>query len=109
MAKNMKPWVKVFAAIEATTVSGPIDCRGYNALAVYAVISSAKNWTLAVLGSMSVDGPFLPVLIDGTALSKQTNASGVLVFQGVPDYIQLSATEDESGATLTAHYSVCLV
>lgn len=109
MAKNMKPWVKVFDAIEVTTVSGPIDCRGYNALAVYAVISSAKNWTLAVLGSMSVDGPFLPVLIDGTALSKQTNASGVLVFQGVPDYIQLSATEDESGATLTAHYSVCLV
>lgn len=107
--KTMKPWVEVFDAIEATTVSDPIDCRGYNALAVYATVSAAKNWTLAVLGSMSVDGPFLPVLVDGTALSKQTNASALLVFQGVPDYIQLKATEDEDTAALTASYSVCLV
>ena len=109
MAKSMKPWVEVFDGIEATTISGPIDCRGYNAVAVHATISAAKNWTLSVLGSMSVDGPFVPVLVDGNALSKQTNASGMLVFQGVPDYIQLQAAEDEDTATLSAYYSVCLV
>ncbi len=109
MAKTMKPWVEAFDEIETHAVAGPIDCRGYNAIAVHAQLDATKNWTFSILGSMSQDGPFLPVLVDGTELKKQTNASGLLIFQGLPDYVQLKAYEDEDGAKLTASYSVCLV
>lgn len=107
MAKTMRPWTKIHDAIEATAVSGPIDCRGYNALAAYVTFSATQNWTLAILGSMSVDGPFLPVLVNGTALSKQTNASGLLLFTNIPDYIQLQATEDVNGAAVTVWVAPC--
>lgn len=109
MAKTMRPWVALFNAIQTHGYSGPIDCRGYNAIAVHLELSSQKNWTISVLGSTSVNGPFLPVMVNGTALSKQTNTSCLLVFKDVPDYVQLKAYEDEDGATLTARYSVCLV
>jgi len=110
MAKSMKPWVEVFDEIEATAASGPIDCRGYNALAVRVVLDEAKNWTLSILGSTGPEGPFTAITpIGGSALSHQTSVDAFIIFQGLPDYVQLKATEDADGAKLTAHYSVCLV
>jgi hypothetical protein len=105
----MKPWVKIHNAIEATADSVPIDCRGYNALAVYATFSAAQNWTFSVQGSMTLDGPLVPVLYNGTALSKQTNASGLLIFANVPNYVVLRATEDVNGAVVTVYAAPCIV
>lgn len=112
MAKSMKPWVKVFDAIEASGTSTTIDCRGCSDLAVHVVLSGAQNWTFSILGQMEADpdgGLGIPVLVDGTALSKQTNASGLLIFKSVPDYVQLKAVEDVNGVTATVYVSPCNV
>jgi hypothetical protein len=107
----MKPWVKIHDKIEATAISGVIDCRGYNALAIYATFSAAKNWTFAVLGAPApVDYAFVQCYDNaGTAMSKQTDADMMWIFHNVPDYVQLKATEDVDTAVVTVYASPCIV
>lgn len=107
----MKPWAKVHDALEATAISDVIDCRGYNALAIYATFSAAKNWTFAVLGAPAPVGYAFVQCYDnvGTAMSKQTNAGLLWIFHNVPDYVQLKATEDEDTAVVTVYASPCIV
>lgn len=107
----MKPWVKVHDDIAATAISGVIDCRGYNALAIYATLDAAKNWTFAVLGAPAPVGYAFVQCYDnaGTAMSKQTDAGLVWIFHNVPDYVQLKATEDVDGAKATVYASPCIV
>ncbi len=111
MAQDMRPWVKVHEAITATAVSDVIDCRGYNALAVYASFSAAKNWTLSVMGAPAPGGFDFVQCYDnaGTAMSKQTSAALFWIFHNVPDYVQLKATEDVDGAEVTVYVAPCTV
>lgn len=110
MATSMKPWVKHHDAIEASAVSAVIDCRGYNALAVYATFSAAQNWTFSVLGAPSPTSAFVACYDNaGTAMSKQTNAAMMWIFHNVPDYVQLQATEEVNGAAVTVYAAPCIV
>lgn len=102
MAKRIGPWATLHSAIEASAAtSAVVDCTGYGALLLKVTLSAAKNWTLAILGSASTDGPFVPVHSDAVLLSWQTNASGMHSISNVPNYVMVKATEDEDGATLT--------
>jgi hypothetical protein len=103
MAKRIGAWNVIHNAIEATAMSEVVDCTGYNALALYITFSATQNWTFAIYGNMATSGAFLPVLINGTALSKQTNASGMIIFKDVPNYVQVLATEDVNGAAVTVY------
>ena len=107
MARQMRPWVKIHDAIEATAVSEFIDCRGWDAIALRVTFSAAKNWTFSLLGSMAYDGAFIPVYIDGVALSKQISSDAILFYRGIPDYLQVKANEDEDGAAVTVWAAPC--
>jgi hypothetical protein len=110
MAKSMMPWVKHHDKIEATATSAVIDCRGYNALAVYATFDAAKNWTFAVLSAPSPDMAFVACYDNaGTVMSKTTDAALMWIFHNIPDYVQLKATEDVDGAKVTVWAAPCIV
>ena len=111
MALRMKPWVKVHNAIDATATSDTIDCTGFNGLAVMARFSAAQNWTFSIKGGMGKDAGTFAACYDngGTAMSKQTNADIFFVFHNVPDYVQVTATEDVNGATVTVWVAPCQV
>lgn len=104
MARDMRPWVTIHDGIEASAVSGFIDCRGYNALAVRVVLDTAKEWTFSLLGNTVYDGQFVPVYdASGAAVSITVNASRMWVWHNVPDYVQIKATEQVEGATATVY------
>ena len=110
MATGIRPWVKHHDGIEASAISEVIDCRGFNALAVYATFSAAQNWTFAVLGAPSPDMAFVACYDNaGTAMSAQTNAARMWMFHNIPDYVQLQATEDVTGAAVTVYAAPCIV
>ena len=100
--------ITVHDAITATTTSQPIDCRGYNAVQIQAILSTTQNWTFKVQGSMSRNGIYadcyeLANTGSMAAMSYQTNASKMFLFKGIPDWIKIVATEDADGATATVY------
>lgn len=109
MALGTKAWTKVHDAIDATADSAEIDCRGYNALAVYVEFSAAQNWTFSVLGGMVSGGRFAACYDNATAMAKQTNANISFIFSKIPDWVKLRATEDVTGATVTVWVAPCNV
>jgi hypothetical protein len=97
---------EIFTAIDATTTSAKIDCRGYNAILIDAAFSGAANWTFKVTGSLTENGTYkdcyeLANTGSMAAMSYQTNASKVFLFKGIPDFIKIVATEDVNGQTVT--------
>lgn len=92
----------------ATSTSDKIDCTGYNAILVQAIISVAQNWTFKVQGSMTKNGTYtdcyeLANTGSMAAMSYQTNASKMFLFKGIPDWIKIVATEDVDGATVSVY------
>jgi hypothetical protein len=93
--------------IVETTTSGIIDMHGMNSALVQINVTVAeKLWTVSVLGSIKADGTYAPWYEQTntgtmTLMSYQTETSKGFVFRGVPNFIKLLATEDESGATVS--------
>jgi hypothetical protein len=100
--------VTAHSAIEATTTSAVIDCRGKNAILVHITIAVAtKKWTTKIQGSFTKNGTFVDLYeLANTgsmaAMSYQCDASRMILFKGIPDYIKIVATEDEDGAKYSA-------
>lgn len=110
MAKNQGTTVTAHSVITQTTTSSAIDCRGYGAVYVeIAVTVAAKNWTVKLQGSSTVDGTYSDLYVDGTAVSKQTNATYAGMWRGVPDWIKVVATEDEDTGKCTVKITPCNV
>lgn len=98
--------ITAHSAIDATTTSAAIDCRGYNAVLVDVTLSGVANWTFKVQGSLTQGGTYkdcyeLANTGSMVAMSYQTNASKVFIFKGIPDWIKIVATEDVNGQTAT--------
>jgi len=97
---------EIFTAIDATTTSAKINCKGYNAILIDAAFSGAANWTFKVQGSLTENGTYkdcYKLKDDGTMalMSYQTNASRIFLFKGIPDWVKIVATEDVDGQTVT--------
>jgi hypothetical protein len=94
-------------AITETATSAEIDCTGYNAVLIEAIITEAtQNWTFSLQGALTSGGTYADLYeLANTgsmaAMSYQTNASKVFLFKGIPDFIKIVATEDVDGATVT--------
>jgi hypothetical protein len=107
--------ITAHSLIEATTTSAPINCKGYNAILVQALISEAtQNWTFKVQGSMSEHGTYtdcyeLANTGSMALMSYQTNASKMFLFKGIPDWIKIVATEDVTGAKATVYVQPLIV
>ncbi len=112
MAQSMRPWTKIHNAVTATAeTSDVIDCRGWNALAVYiASTATDKNWTYSVLGAMAPTDNFVQCYDNaGAAMSKQIAGSAMFMFHNVPDYVMVKAAEDADGATVSVWAAPCNV
>ena len=89
---------------EETTTSAPIDARGKNAVLLKITISAAtQNWTIKLTGCFTRNGTYVDLYELAntgtmTAMSHQTNASKMILFKGIPDYVKVVATEDVTGA-----------
>jgi hypothetical protein len=85
------PVTTAHSAIEATATSSPIDCTGYNAVLIEAIISDTYNWTFKVQGCLTENGTYsdcyeLANTGSMAAMSYQTNSSKVFLFKGIPLY-----------------------
>ena len=94
------------SAIAATATSGPIDCRGYNAILIEFTISGAANWTTSLTGCLTRNGTYralyeLANTGSMVAMSYQANSSRLFIFKGIPDWVRVVATEDVDGQTVT--------
>ncbi len=96
--------ISAISAAEATTTSAAIDARGKNAVLLKITIADAtQNWTIKLTGSFTKTGTYVDIYeLANTgsmaAMSYQTNASKMILFKGIPDYIKVVATEDVNGA-----------
>jgi hypothetical protein len=92
-------------AITATATSAEINCSGFNSLLVHWVSSATdKTWVLSITGATGSGLTFVPLLntADGTAMSSiTTDISGYFVISNIPDYVKITATETDDGATVT--------
>jgi len=95
------------SAIEATTTSNEIDCRGFNSVLMWITISAAQHWTFEVVGCVISGGTFLSCYelantgLFAQMITPEIDASRIVVFHGIPDYIKVVATEVDDGATVT--------
>lgn len=92
------------ATTDATKTSDPIDARGFNAVLVKITLSGAANWTIKLQGAFNRNDAYLDIYEQantGTfvAMSHQTNASKMILFKGISDWIKVVATEDVDGQT----------
>jgi hypothetical protein len=91
-------------AAAATTTSSPIDARGKNAALLKITIADAtQNWTVKLQGCFTRNGTYVDLYEQANtgsmvAMSHQTNASKIILFKGIPDWIKVVATEDVDGA-----------
>jgi hypothetical protein len=96
--------ITVISEAAATTTSMPIDARGKNAVLLKINIEgAAANWTVKLQGSFTRNGTYLDLYEQANTgnmvvMSHQTNASMMILFKGIPDWIKVVATEDEAGA-----------
>ena len=92
-------------AVVATTTSRPIDAKGKNAVLLKITIADAvQNWTVKLTGSFTRGGTYVDLYeLANTGsmaqMSYQTNASKMILFKGIPDWIKVVATEDVNAAT----------
>lgn len=94
------------SAIDATTTSAKIDCRGFNAILIDVEFSGTANWTFKVQGSLIENGTYkdcyeLANTGTQTLMSYQCNANRMFLFKGIPDWVKIVATEDANGQTVT--------
>ena len=96
--------VNVLNAVDVTTTSGAIDASGKNAVLLKITISDAvQNWTVKLQGCFTQNGTYVDIYEQANtgsmvAMSYQTNASKMILFKGIPDWIKVVATEDVNGA-----------
>lgn len=100
--------VEAFRAVSVTTTSEEINCVGYNAILVHAILNGECNWTFKVQGCTTSGGTFVDcyeLANTGTMtlMSYQTNASKIFVFKGIPDYIKIVGTEDVNGTSASVY------
>jgi hypothetical protein len=96
--------ITAITATDATKTSDPIDARGYNAVLLKITLSGAANWTVKLQGAFSRNDTYADIYEQANtgsfvAMSHQTNASKMILFKGIPDYIRVVATEDVNGQT----------
>ena len=91
-------------SITATTTSGVIECRNYNAVIIDATIGAGATYKLDIQGSNTANGTFHDIYSANNATqltSGNLTASRMMVFAGVPDYIKIVATEVGGASTCT--------
>jgi hypothetical protein len=98
------------SAVSATTTSTEVDCTGFNAIAVGVELGdqSAHNWTFTLLGCGVSGGTFKPIQAlkaDGTFAQQTitTNVNGIFIFEKIPRYVKVVATEVQDGTTCTVN------
>ena len=90
----------VHNGIANTATSAEVDCTGYNALIVHAVVTGAENWTFAVQGAMTTGGTYAAMYEGATAMSVGTiSTSIVVVWKGITDFVKIVATRTGSAST----------
>ena len=94
--------ITLMSEVTATTTSAPIDARGKNAVLVKITLSGAANWTISLEGAFKRNDTYVALWEQANtgnmaAMSHQTNASKMILFKGIPDYIKVKATEDVDG------------
>lgn len=98
--------ITVIDSARATTTSSPVDARGKNAILVKIALSAARNWTIKLQGSFKRGGDYVDLYEQANTgnmitMSHQTDASKMILFKGIPDWIKVVATEDIDGAKCT--------
>ena len=102
MFPNKGPVTTAHSLIEETTTSEVINCKGFNAVMVYAAVTvAAKNWTTKIQGAMESSDTFVDWYDGSTAMSFQTDATHAVIWKGIPDFIKVACTEDVNGGKLT--------
>jgi hypothetical protein len=91
---------------DATKTSDPIDARGWNAALLAITLSGAANWTVKLTGCFTRNGTYLDLweLANTGAMAQmsyQTNASKMILFKGIPNWIKVVATEDAGAETVS--------
>ncbi len=110
MAINQGTTTTALSLVQSTTTSAAIDCRGFDSVIVeIAVTVAVKLWTVALSGANAVDGTFNALSTGATAMSKQTNTTYCGVWRGVPDWVKVTATEDEDTGKCTVKITPCNV
>lgn len=96
--------VTAHSAAAATATSDEIDCTGFNSIVILTDLSATgtPNWTITVTGSLASGGTFAAVKLVTTAISTGAlTADSVNVFQGIPNFIKIVATENSGTGTAT--------
>lgn len=96
--------IAAIATTDATKTSDPIDARGFNAVLLKITLSGAANWTVKLTGALNRNDAYVDIYEQANtgsfvAMSHQTNASKMILFKGIPDWIRVVATEDADGQT----------
>jgi hypothetical protein len=99
--------IAAIATTDATATSDPIDARGWNAALVKLTFSGAANWTVKLTGCFTRNGTYVDIYEMNAAgvmtqMSYQTNASKMILFKGIPDWIKVTITEDVNGQSVSA-------
>ena len=90
----------VHNGIADTATSTEVDCTGYNALIVHAVVTGAQAWTFAVQGAMTTGGTYAAAYDGGDAMSVASiSTSIVVVWKGITDFVKIVATRTGSAST----------
>jgi hypothetical protein len=98
--------IAAISAVTGTTTSAPIDARGKNAVLLKLTFSGAANWTIKLTGCFTRNGTYVDIWeLANTGvmaqMSYQTNASKMILFKGIPDWIKVTATEDAGAETVS--------
>lgn len=107
--------ITAHSAITATATSTPINCIGKNAILVKVTITGgANNWTFKPIGSFTRNGTYVDCYEQANTgvmilMSYQCNASRMFLFKGIPDWVEIVATENVDGSTVTVEVQPCIV
>lgn len=93
-------------AITTTTISATVSTVGYNAVLISfntTDTGSLYPWNVKLQGKFTSDGTFMDIYDNNGNQLTMGNASANMqrLFIGIPDYIQIVATEVTDGATVT--------
>ncbi|WP_201001335.1 hypothetical protein [Paenibacillus glycanilyticus] len=78
----------------SSTISGEINCSGYNALLVQ-VYNITGSWEIQIQGSLSSGSYYTPLLGSKSSLLAE---SIMYLLKGIPDYVKLEAINQTVGA-----------